>query len=225
MVFFRPHRDASHPGHPGGGGMGPGRGSRSPEPPPADLPPDLPAGLNADAPGFNRLNLLLTAPPWRGGTWADQLPSLLEPIGVTAMRAQSARQAERVIRSAEVHIAVVDLSLPLDECMSQAGEEGGTRILDLLSRMPAPPPTVVVQAPRGHRDGARSMNAALRCGAFAVVDRSAADLELMLEVMRRVLAKFYGSRWPGGSGGDGSSNPPRSGRGGRAPFPNGPNVC
>ncbi len=197
---------------------------------------DAPAGLgggSGDSRPVNRLNLLLTAPPWGRESWADRLPPLLGPIGILAIRAQSAREAEHVIRSAPggVHIAVVDLTLPLDERGDSSIEEGGTRILDLLARMPAPPPTVVVQAPRGHRDGARSMNAALRCGAFAVVDRSAADLEVMLEVMRRVLARFYGSRWPGA--GQPPAAPPGVREGGgdparperRGPFPGGPNVC
>jgi hypothetical protein len=126
-------------------------------------------------------------------------------MGIQSLCARSARQAENVIRSSAIHLAVVDLTLPLDECSGSghadpsrnpAPEEGGTRILELLSRMPAPPPTVVIQTSRGHRDSARCMSAALRCGAFAVVDRSAADIELMLEVMRRALMRFYGSRWP-----------------------------
>ncbi|MGD9689910.1 MAG: hypothetical protein AB7K52_09690 [Phycisphaerales bacterium] len=147
--------------------------------------------------GGGRLNLLLTAPAWRPDSWTDRLPSLLDPLGIRSMRAQTARQAEQVIRQTTVHIAVVDLTLPLDDSRDREIEEGGTRILELLSRMSAPPPTVVIQAPRGHRDAARCMSAALRCGAFAVVDRSAADIELMLDVMRRMLNRFYSSRWPG----------------------------
>lgn len=166
----------------GGGGMGSGSG---------------PEAVGGSGPA-HRLNLLLTAPRWRPDTWADRLPVLLEPLGVAAVRAQSARAAERAIRTLPIHIAVVDLSLPLDDADSAtAAEESGTRILDLLSRLDAPPPTVVVQSPRGQREATRCMNTALRCGAFAVVDRSAADLELMLGIMQRALRRFYNDQWPG----------------------------
>lgn len=126
-------------------------------------------------------------------------------MGIHSFRAHSARTAERLIRDNPVHVAVVDLGLPMDDPCDRAdgpiaGEEAGTRILELLSRLDAPPPTVVVQAPRSSRDASRSLASALRCGAYAVVDRSAADLEFMLEVLRRCMAKFYQGRWPGSLG-------------------------
>ena len=157
-----------------------------------------------------RLNLLLSAPSWRPESWADRLPPLLAPMGIASVQARSARAAERFITAMPIHIAVVDLTLPLDERIdpSQA-EEAGTRILDLLARLANPPPTVVIQSPRGQRDAARCMNTALRCGAFAVVDRTAADLELMLGIMQRCLARFYGGSWPGPRGAEGGLNPPR----------------
>lgn len=203
MFFARAHLDPlpSFPFSPLGGG-GDGRPVRGTGHRAGD--DDTPAGLHAasprPAPGFpgGRLNLLLTAPDWRGETWADRLPALLQPIGVTSLRARTARQAERMLRETPVHLAVVDLSLPLEDPARGAFEEAGTRILALLARLPSPPPTVVVQAAHGHRDRARCMSEALRCGAFAVVDRSAADLEFMLEVMRRCLTKFYGGSWPQG---------------------------
>jgi len=147
----------------------------------------------------HRLNLLLSSPAWRTDSWADRLPQLLEPMGVSSVRAASAREAERVMRQVSVHLAVVDLTVPLDGQAGENVEEGGTRILELLSRLESPPPTVVIQAPRTSRDSQRSMTAALRCGAFAVVDHSAADLELLLGVMQRCLSKFYQNQWPGQS--------------------------
>lgn len=146
-----------------------------------------------------RLNLLLSCASWRDDSWADRLPRLLEPMGVWSVRARSAREAEHVIRIVPVHIAVVDLGLPFDDEVGagRSADEAGTRILELLRRLADPPPTVIVKAPRTHRDDARHLNAALRCGAFAVVDRTAIDLEQMLEVLRRCLRRFYHDRWPG----------------------------
>ena len=146
-----------------------------------------------------RLNLLLSTAPWQDDPWSLALPRLLEPMGVTAHRAGTACEAERVIRTMTIHIAVIDLAIPLGPATPGSPiESGGPRVLDLLSRLEAPPPTVVLKAPRSHRDETREMQTALRCGAFAVVDRAGADLESMLAVMERCLVRFYAGRWPGG---------------------------
>lgn len=167
------------------------------------LPPagDAPKGGTCpDAPGAGaRLNLLLSYAGWQADSWADRLPCLLEPLGVHAIRAASGRQASKVIEALPIHIAVVDLGLPLeDHAPLDENDEGGVRTLELLSRLTQPPPTVVVKRSRTHRDEAREMAAALRCGAFAVIDRprDAFGFERMLEVLRRALVKFYQGRWP-----------------------------
>jgi len=153
-----------------------------------------------------RLNLLLSYAGWDHESWVDRLPRLLEPMGVVALRAENGRQASEVIRANTIHIAVVDLGLPLDEPNAKAPaadapemEEGGSRLLDILGRLAEPPPTVVVKRGRTHRDDCREIAAALKAGAFAVVDRphSLPDLEVMLEVLRRCMDRFYKSRWPG----------------------------
>ncbi len=175
----------------------------------AGLPPNH-GGTPRDLPLGGRLNLLISYGSWRHDSWADRLPCLLEPMGIHSVRARSAREAEKVIRTLPVHIAVVDMGLPLDEPSADSrtttdgvrsanltdAEEAGPRLLELLRRLDSPPPTVIVKSPRTHRDDCRHVSAALRCGAFAVVDRSAADLERMLDILRRCLARFYQDRWP-----------------------------
>lgn len=168
---------------------------------------DVPGRAGHEAPGGfrpmvppGRLNLLLSYAPWHTHAWAEHLPRFLEPMGVVASRVSSAREAERFVRSQTVHIAVVDLSLPLEDTTpaeAAEAEEAGARVLELLGRLQSPPPTVVVRPPRLQRDGRRDLNAALRCGAFAVVDRTAADLEMMLQLMQRCLHRHYQGRWPG----------------------------
>ncbi len=157
------------------------------------------------APG-GRLNLLLSYAGWQPESWADRLPHLLEPMGVRSLRAASGREATLVIRAHSVHIAVVDLGLPLDAAGTPRPggddapvEEGGTRLLEVLSRLSAPPPTVVVKRSLARRDDSREIAAALRLGAFAVIDRprEPGDLEILLEVLRRVLRRHYRGRWPG----------------------------
>lgn len=190
-------------------------------------------GNSSDAGGVGRLNLLLTQPRWSRSHWADALSEVLAPIGVTSIRAGSVPEAERAIRSVRVHIAVVDLGLPMREPTGPAPsadepaggrsgsagetgraggvaggiseeEAGGGRILDVLSRLREPPPTVVIKSPRTSMDERRELARALHVGAFAVVDRAAADLELMLQVLQRCLSRFYLGRWPGPGGGSGA---------------------
>lgn len=148
-----------------------------------------------------RLNLLLSYGGCQPDPWVNRLPPLLEPMGVTSYQASTGKDATRVIQMVPIHIAVVDLGLPLDCGKTEEAnhaEEGGTRLLELLSRLHQPPPTIVVKRGRTHRDDCREINAALRLGAFAVVDRprEVTDLNLILEVLRRALTRFYKGRWP-----------------------------
>lgn len=175
-------------------------------------PTDLGIGNNGGQPADGggslggRLNLLLSHAGWDPDPWVGRLPRLLEPMGVVSHVAESAREAASIIKSVRIHIAVVDLGLPMDGCGSGSGagaggasaEEAGPRLLELLSRLSVPLPTVVVKRSRGHRDACRELNAALRLGAFAVLDRprDADDLNLLLEVLRRCMARHYGGRWP-----------------------------
>lgn len=146
------------------------------------------------APVAGRLNLLISDAGWEPESWADRLPPLLEPMGVRAHRVQSGREAEGVIRTTPVHIAIVDMALPLDR---DAGE-GGRQLLELLRRLDLFPPTVVIRRRRAHRDEVRELHAALRAGVFAVIDRPVnhAGFEAMLSVLRRALQRYYHDRWP-----------------------------
>lgn len=161
-----------------------------------DLDPPLQTG-GGGVPG-SRLNLLLSYAGWHPEPWVDYLPRLLEPMGVSSLRAGTGRQATELIRTHRIHVAVVDLGLPLDDG-DTAMEEGGPRLLELLSRLDNRPPTVAVKPFRTGAEDRRCLTAALRLGAFAVVDRPRGvnDLDLMLEVLRRALSRFYRGRWPG----------------------------
>jgi len=142
-----------------------------------------------------RLTLLLSAPVWREGTLVDHLPRLLTPLGIQSIKVDSGEEAAAVIEQRTIHIAVVDLEMPLRPDQP-ATARGGARILQLLRRLDQPPPTVVVRPPQPKvRENVRSLVEALREGAFAVLDRPL-ELESMLEVMRRILARHYEDLWP-----------------------------
>lgn len=179
-------------------------GSSGGQTPPAT--PATPAGV-ANQPGDPKLNLLLTYGGWRESSWADCLPTLLEPMGVRSFRASSGAEAAQVLRTTPIHAAVVDLRLPLDRCAGAsraeaapaAPSEGGERLLEILRRLEAPPPTVVVTRDRTPRERMRELHHALRHGAYAVVLGSAADAEQMLRVLQRLVTRYYQDRWPGAS--------------------------
>ncbi len=140
------------------------------------------------------LNLLLTAGGWNEDAWVCAVPRLLESQGVSVLQARSGMEATHIIRTQPVHIAVVDLSLPLDGS-TLGGEPAGTRVIHLLRRLEQPPPMVVVRPPQpSRRESARSLGDALACGAFSVVDRPC-DPETMLRVLHRIVQRHYSQHW------------------------------
>lgn len=196
MLWARPNLDPSNSrDNAGGGGPAGPRKTQTGSHTTSDN--SAPQGA-CNQPG-GRLNLLLSYGGCQVESWCDRLPPLLEPMGIQSFRAGTARHASKVIASTPIHIAVVDLALPLDETPDPTkAEEAGPRLLDLLARLERPPATLVVKRSRTHRDDAREMAAALRLGAFAVLDRprDLTDLNVLLEVMRRVLTRFHAGRWP-----------------------------
>lgn len=156
----------------------------------------IPSGQPTCTNGHSRLNLLLSDASRPDQSWADRLPPLLEPMGVRTVRARSGREASEVIQATAIHMAVVDLALPLD---TGSDEDGGLRLLELLRRSEHRPPTIVIRRARTTREASREAMRALLADAFAVVDRPShhRDVELLLEVLRRVLARHYRGQWPG----------------------------
>ncbi|MSQ91248.1 MAG: hypothetical protein EXS01_07655 [Phycisphaerales bacterium] len=145
-----------------------------------------------------RLNLLLAYGGWRDDSFADQLPTLLQPLGIRCIRSRTAQEAHAIIVHQRVHIAVIDLSTPADDsAIAQTQVDSlGARVLHLLRAMNPVPPMVVVRAPQvSERESARGLGDALREGAFSVLERPV-PLESMLETLRRVIQRHYAGHWP-----------------------------
>lgn len=159
------------------------------------------AAVPSDGASARRLNLLLTYGGWRENAFADQLPLILDRVGIRCFRAQSGDEASEVIRRELVHIAVIDLSIPMHP-VSRAQAAGGRsvpagpRVLQLLKRLDHPPPTIVVR-PRqvDPAESARNLAEALREGAFTVLD-DPVPVESMLQVLERVVRRHYRDHWP-----------------------------
>ena len=165
-----------------------------------------PADSAASAPDarVRRLNLLLTYGGWREHAFADQLPLILDRFGIRCIRAESGDEASDVIRCERVHIAVIDLSIPMHPThpthpsRAAAGARSvpaGPRVLQLLRRLDAPPPTIVVRPrPADPTEGARTLTDALRDGAFTVLD-DPVPIESMLQALERVVRRHYRDHW------------------------------
>ena len=141
-----------------------------------------------------RLNLLLSYGGWREHAAVRQLPRLLEPMGVQALYADTGDEAADLIRAQPVHIALVDVEIPLHR--HGGGEPAGPRILQLLRRLDPSPPTVVIRPRQASgRENARELVTSLREGAVAVIDRPL-HLEVLLQTLQRVLRRHYKDTWP-----------------------------
>jgi DNA-binding response OmpR family regulator len=137
------------------------------------------------------LNVLLTSGGWREDAWSVAVPHILSSTGINIVHARSGVEASNVIRSVTVHIAIVDLALPLDGSSIGSSEPAGVRVLQLLRRLDAPPPTVVVRPPQAtRREASRGLVDALLDGAFSVVDRPCHP-ETMLRIMQRIMDRHF----------------------------------
>lgn len=150
---------------------------------------------------MRRLNLLLTYGGWRENAFADQLPIILDRIGIRCYRAESGDEASEVIRRELVHIAVIDLSIPMHPVArthqpSARSVPAGPRVLQLLKRLEQPPPTIVVRPRQADpAESARNLAEALRDGAFTVLD-DPVPIESMLQALERVVRRHYRDHWP-----------------------------
>lgn len=171
--------------------------------------PDFGAGSPSEGVGASagngssqprRLNLLLTYGGWREHAFADQLPVLLDRFGIQCLRAKSGDEVSDVVRRAEVHIAVIDLSIPMHPRSAQEPPartvQAGPRVLQLLRRLDHPPPTIIVR-PRqvDPAESNRILAEALRDGAFTVLD-DPVPVETMLQALERCVRRYYRDHWP-----------------------------
>lgn len=146
-------------------------------------------------PGDSRLNVLLTEDrPHAPEHWSRQIGRLLEPMGITAHLAPTAREAIDVADRHTIHAAVIDLGTPLGD--DGAKSQGGLWLVELFRRMPGKPPVVLINSPTySQRQADRLLREALSLGAFSVMNKPI-DLEQLLGVFRRLVDRQYKGSWP-----------------------------
>jgi len=143
-----------------------------------------------------RFNVLLTRDREQNiEHWTQQLPRLMEPLGVEAYVATSGREALELAASHPIHAALIDLATPADPRPGQ-GTPGGIWLLEVLARRPRKPPVVVVNT-RTFTPGSaqRYLSQALRLGAFSVIDQPS-ELNQLLAVIQRILDRHHRGQWP-----------------------------
>jgi DNA-binding NarL/FixJ family response regulator len=123
---------------------------------------------------------------------------LLGPFGIRSLTAKNGEEAVHMIENSDIHIAIVDLAIPLsgESSTANTARPGGERVLQLLRRLQPQPPTIVIRPRQASvRENARSLARSLQEGAFTVVDRPAL-IETLLDALQRVLKRHYSDRWP-----------------------------
>lgn len=147
---------------------------------------------NPASPSDRRLQLMLSYGGWEQENFADQLPRLLEPLGIDCLRVGTADDVTSMLKVRPVHIAVIDVRIPINR---SAQEPAGGRVLQILRRLESPPPTVVVRPRQATIRGAtRGLSNALREGAYTVMD-GPVEIEPMLDVLRRIVRRHYADHW------------------------------
>ncbi len=167
----------------------------------------LPDGkADAHAPA-RRLNLLLSYGGWREDAFSTVLPPILAPRGIDCFTARSADEVSSFIRSAVVHIAVIDLGIPMHPPQPRSSSlaegvsrtvAGGARVLQLLRRLEQPPPLILVRPPQADpTESARTLRAALHDGVFTVVDDPTGPngMEHLLRALKSCVDRHFAHHW------------------------------
>jgi CheY-like chemotaxis protein len=133
-----------------------------------------------DVSHHNRFSVLL-AQPDQGG-WQDTVRRLLEPQGVQTVAVRSGREALEVIQHTQVHVAVLDQTMP---------QLGGLQVIKLMRDLKTAPPSILL----ANQMTDHLLHEALGMRVFSVLSKPV-DLNLLLDALARVLKRHYASKWP-----------------------------
>ena len=130
----------------------------------------------------NRFSVLLAHDQ---GGWQDTVRRLLEPQGVHTLSVRSGREALDVIQQTQIHVAVLDQSMP---------QLGGLQVIRLMRDLKSAPPSILLA---NHLTD-HLLHEALGMRVFSVLSKPV-DLNMLLDALARVLKRHYASKWPSDS--------------------------
>ena len=133
-------------------------------------------------PPNNRFSVLLAHDQ---GGWQDTVRRLLEPQGVHTLSARSGREALDLIQHTQIHVAVLDQSMP---------QLGGLQVIRLMRDLKSPPPSILLA---NHLTD-HLLHEALGMRVFSVLSKPV-DLNMLLDALARVMRRHYASKWPSDS--------------------------
>ena len=128
----------------------------------------------------NRFSVLLAQPDQ--GQWQDTVRRLLEPQGVHTVAVRSGREALEVIQHTQVHVAVLDQTMP---------QLGGLQVIKLMRDIKTAPASILL----ANQMTDHLLHEALGMRVFSVLSKPV-DLNLLLDALARVLKRHYASKWP-----------------------------
>ena len=72
--------------------------------------------------------MLISAADWRHQPVAEQLPAILKPLGVHCVGVSLGHEATDLLKTMNVHIAIVDFAIPLREGESESARSAAVAI-------------------------------------------------------------------------------------------------
>jgi len=129
----------------------------------------------------NRFTVLL---PHEQDGWHQTVSRLLEPQGVETLTVRTGREALEMIESRPIHAVVLDVQMP---------QLGGLQVIRLIRDVrPRRSPAVILLS--NHLTN-HLLREALGMDVFSVLAKPV-DLNVLLDILARVLRRYYESRWP-----------------------------
>jgi DNA-binding response OmpR family regulator len=115
-------------------------------------------------------------------SWQQTIRSLLLPQGVETVVVRTGREAWSQIESGNVHVAVLDQSMP---------QLGGLQIVRRMRQLESAPPTILLTGQYSQQ----LLHEALGMRVFSVLCKPV-DFNVLLDTLARVMRRHYEGRWP-----------------------------
>jgi len=114
--------------------------------------------------------------------WHQTVRDLLTPQGVQTVSARNGREALDLIESSLVHVAVLDMQMPV---------LGGMQVVRRMQQLPSAPPAILL----ANHLSTQLLQEALGMRVFSVLSKPV-DFNQLLDALARVLRRYHENRWP-----------------------------